>query len=234
MMGQQGMRTLYFPLFHTLSWHFILSHTQTHTESTGAWQTLIEPEFQGIAQTFSRKPRLDWSVRGLFTLHWPHQRAAVCLVECVSMSCECVRRYQQREIERRSRRKEEAGRKAEGHFIGPLTLGNTAAKSGIRRGKNKTRERRADQEKRSQALWCSFLCVSYRSVLSCFRNPLPADPDIFHFKGGLCFSFEIVWHLLFRSHNWIKPYFIWTYGPVFDSYLKPKTIMPIHMCKNRL
>lgn len=37
-------------------------------------------------------------------------------------------------MERRSRRREEAEIKDGGHFIGPLTLGATVTKSGIRRG----------------------------------------------------------------------------------------------------
>ena len=219
-MGQQGMKTLYFPLFHTLSCHFILSHTQTHTESTGAWQTLIEPEFQGIAQTFSRKPRLDWSVRGLFTLQWPHQRASVCLVESVSVSCECVRRYQQREIERRSRRKEEAGSKAEGHFIGPLSLEAIQRQKVGAEGEEIRRGRDGQTKRKGLKLCGGVSCVSRTD--QCFRSPPPAEPDILHFKceschsKGLCFSFEIVCHLLFISHNRIKPFFICKYGPVFD------------------
>lgn len=55
-------------------------------------------------------------------------------------------------MERRSRRKEEEGIKAEGHFIGPLSLDDTVTKSAIRRGPNETRERWFGQEKRSQAL----------------------------------------------------------------------------------
>ena len=55
-------------------------------------------------------------------------------------------------MEKKSRRKEEAGIKAEGHFIGPLVLGDTVTKRTIRRGDTETRERRVGQEKRSPAL----------------------------------------------------------------------------------
>ena len=52
---------------------------------------------------------------------------------CVCV-CVCVRdrvtSYQEQKMERRSRRK--GGNKTEGHFIGPLSLGDTATKGGIR------------------------------------------------------------------------------------------------------
>lgn len=146
---------------------FLLSHTQTqyvlHTDTKTVHRCLTESDgarVPGHCPDILQEVQA-WLVSavGLFTLQQPHQCPSVCAHESLWSA-----RYT---LSGARHGEEEVRIKAEGHFIRPLTLGDTVTKRWIRKWRNemigRSRERSHTQE-------CLFLRVLYRSVLRCIQK----------------------------------------------------------------